>query len=72
MWFENIWEYLSEIGVSLNLDDKHHFKPSRIGDKSLMDVFFQHFMDHRQATQFNHYRHSNVVVRVSDILSCYG
>ncbi len=39
-WFENLCEYLSEIGMSLELYDKHHFKPVRIGDKSLIDLFF--------------------------------
>ncbi len=48
-WFENLWEYLSEIGVSLELGGNHHFKPVRIGDMSLMGLFLQNFMDHRQA-----------------------
>ena len=39
MWFENLWKYLSEIGVSIELDDNRHFKPFRTGDNLLMDLF---------------------------------
>ena len=54
-WFENLWEFLSEIGMSLELYDKHHFKPVRIGDNFLMDLFFQHLINHWQVSDIISY-----------------
>ena len=56
--------------MTLELDEQYHFKPVRVGDGSLMAMFFQFSFDHRQAERFNRVRHFKGVVRVSDIISC--
>ena len=71
-WFANLCEYLSKYGVTIELDEQYHFKRVRVGDGSLMALFFQFPFDHRQAERFNRVRHFKGVVRVSDIISCDG
>ena len=68
----SLWEYQSKYEVTLELDEQYHFKPVRVGDGSLMALFFQFPFDHRQAERFNRVRHFKGVVRVSDIISCDG
>lgn len=71
-WFKILWEYLDKYQVRLEFNKRFHIPLLRIGDKALMNLFFDKGYDSSLLTQLNRVRKFLRLHSLADILRADG
>jgi hypothetical protein len=68
--YHNLWELCDRLGVKIEVEDAHHIKPVRQGDRSIIDVSFE--VGHRGniLERINVNRKHLKLIHLSDLVLC--
>jgi hypothetical protein len=70
-WFKNVWELLNEFQVTAEFGREHQLAPIRSGDRSLMNLFSQHYRGH-DLESINVFHQHKKAIHVSCIVMSDG
>ena len=71
-WFNILWEYASHLKVAITLSDEFHLKPTREGDRSLMEAFVRAGFKGKKLQRLGRMKNSKHVLYMLDLVKCNG
>jgi hypothetical protein len=71
-WFKILWQYCDHYKVKLRFDPKFHIKPTRVGDRALMELFLEQRYQKHIMERLNRVRRFLRVHSLADIVLADG
>ena len=71
-WFKNLWQFLAELGITLETAPEVQLAPIRENDFSLNNAIATGPFTEEEKVSFNRCKNHKCVVHVSDVISCDG